>query len=178
MKNISSKKSALLANLTPGKKKCIIAVCALALAVVLLLVIINPANSPESVFNRYLGCLHAQNEQDFQSISYEANFSNQYSAEDIVNGYKARFSSVDPANSAKVDLLKDTKLHITKAETPTQTEIASRRANLAERCRNTNRITDIRNITFEIKRGEEKTYGTAELICVTGKWYISDVTGI
>ena len=67
---------------------------------------------------------------------------------------------------------------ITKAETPTQAEIASRVQQLDERYRNAYRVTDIRNITFEIKQGEIKSTGTAEMICVTGKWYIGDVTGI
>ena len=162
------------------KKKWIIGIGALVLAAVLLLIIINPANSPKSVFNRYLDCLHTQNEKAFSEISYQANFSSAMSREDSVDGYKSRFTSFDPSNqSGSVDLLKNTQISIIKEETPKQSDIAARRTELKETYRNTERITDIRKITFEIKRSEEdKSTGTAELICVTGKWYIGDVSGI
>ena len=103
--------------------------------------------------------------------------------EDSAEGYRARFSSADPSykSGGKVNLLKDTQVTVIKSEMLKQDEIANRRAELKETYRNTDRITDIRKITFEIKRGDSedsKTTGTAELICVTGKWYIGDVAGI
>ena len=161
-------------------KKWFIGAGALLLAAVLLLIIINPANSPKAVFNRYLDCLHSQNEQAFREISYEANFSAASTADNAAESYKARFLSADASykSGGKVDLLKGTEIRIIKAETPKQSEIATRRSSLSELFRNTARITDIRNITFEIKRGETTSTGTAELICVTGKWYIGEVLGI
>ncbi len=169
-----------IAGFTGKKKSLCIGAGAVLLAVILLLVIVNPANSPSSVFNRYLNCLCSENADAFCAISYEANFSNTLTAENVAESYKGRFSSADPSYSVggKVNLLKDTGVKVTKTVTPTQTEIASRRANLAANYRNTGSITDIRNLTFTIKRGDLTSTGTAELICVTGKWYIADVTGI
>ena len=162
------------------KKKWFIGIGAALLAVVLLLMIINPANSPESVFNRYLDCLRSRNSDAFRAASYEANFAKDTSADNVVASYEARFSSADTSykSGGRVNLLTGKSIRITKAETPTQAEIASRVQQLDERYRNAYRVTDIRNITFEIKQGEIKSTGTAEMICVTGKWYIGDVTGI
>lgn len=161
-------------------KKPLIGVCALLAAVALLLVIVNPANSPKAVFGRYLDCMRSLNAEQYSAISYDANFSSVSTAEDAVSIYKSRFTSADPSykSGGKVDLLKDTEIRIIKEETPKQTEIASRRNALAANYRNTARITDIRNITFEVKKGDLTSTGTAELICVTGKWYIADVLGI
>ncbi len=161
-------------------KKLLIGAGTLLLTVVLLLVIINPANSPTAVFNRYLDCLHNRNAEQFRAISYDANFSSTTTADDAVGNYKARFTNADPSykSNGRIDLLKDTSIRIIKSETPKQSEIATRRSALAENYRNTARITDIRKITFEVKNGETSSTGTAELICVTGKWYIADVLGI
>ncbi len=149
-------------------------------AIVLILIIVNPANSPNAVFGKYLDCMHSQNEQTYRAISYDANFSAATSADIAVDGYKARFSNADASykDNGKTDLLKNTEIKVIKSETPKQSEIATRRNELKDSYRNTARITDIRNITFEIKQNDNKSTGTAELICVTGKWYIADVTGI
>ncbi len=161
-------------------KRSVIGVGALLLAVVLLLIIVNPANSPGSVFKRYLNCLHAQDPEQFRTISYDANFSQSQTVDAVVDGYTLRFSSADSSynSGGRVDLLKDVGIKVTKTETLKESDLSSRRSALAQTYRNTARITDIRNITFEIKRGEETSTGTAELICVTGKWYIGEVTGI
>lgn len=165
-----------------SKKKWLIGIGGLLLAVVLVLVIINPANSPKAVFEKYLSCMRSENDAQIAAISYEANFSKDTSSEMVVGSYQQRFSSADDSykSGGKVNLLKGKSIRIIDVATPTQVEITSRRAALADHFRNTNRITDIRNISFEVKRGgeEKPTVGTAELICVTGKWYIGEVTGI
>lgn len=173
--------SAVKTDFIKKNKGWLIGVGSLLIAVVLLLVFIDPLNSPTAVFNRYLDCMHSENAEEYSEISYEANFSKTLTAEDVADGYKARFSSADASyylSGGKVDLLKDTEIKITKEETPKQSEIASRRTDLSANYNNTARITDIRNLTFTIKRGDVPTTGTAELICVTGKWYIADVSGI
>ena len=161
-------------------KNLLIGIGGLVAAIVLILIIINPANSPNAVFNKYLDCMHSQNEEAYRVISYDANFSAATSADIAVDDYKARFSNADASykDNGKTDLLKNTKVNVIKSETPNQTEIANRRNELKDSYRNTARITDIRNITFEVKKDGNKSTGTAELICVTGKWYIADVTGI
>ncbi len=161
-------------------KKLLIGAGGVLIAVILLLVIINPANSPSSVFNRYLDCLRAENESLFTAVSYDAQFSNTSGPEAAAEQYRLRFSSADDSykSGGNVNLLKDTDVRIIKQETPKKDEMASSRTALAESHRNTTRITDIRDITFEVKRGDQVTTGTAEMICVTGKWYVGEVNGI
>ena len=161
-------------------KKGLIGAAALILAAVLLLVIINPANSPKAVFNRYLSCLHSRNESVMRELSYDANYSKSLTAEEVTDTYKGRFLSAgsDYTNSGSADLLKDTKVKIQRVETPKKSSFSERRNTLANSYRNTARITDIRTITFSVTSGENTSVGTAELICVTGKWYIGEVTGI
>ena len=162
------------------RKKLFIGIGAALAAVILLLVIINPANSPSSVFNRYLGCLRAENDEQFAAVSYDANFSAASDTAAVVESYRQRFSSADPSykSGGTVNLLQDTDIRIITQEAPKKDAFGSRRTALAESHRNTERITDIRTITFEIKRGDQVTTGSAELICVTGKWYIGEVSGI
>ena len=168
------------AGFVAANKNRFIGAGALICAIILLLVIVNPANSPNAVFGRYLDCLHSENNQQFTAISYAANYSEAMTKEDVVSAYQSRFTSADASynSGGKVDLLKDTEIKITKVETPKQTDLDAKRTGLGQLYRNTARITDIRSITFEVKQGENKSVGTAELICVTGKWYIADVTGI
>lgn len=165
-----------------ANKKAFIGAGALLLAVVLILIIINPANSPKAVFNKYLDCLRSENTELLKEISYDANFLKEMTADDVAQNYQMRFSSADDSykSGGKVNLLKGTTIKITQVSTPKQSEITTRRAALTDRYRNAARITDIRNITFEITRAgvEGKSIGTAEAICVTGKWYIGEVTGI
>lgn len=177
-----------------AKKGVFIGVGTLLLAVVLLLIIINPSNSPKGVFNQYLSCMRSENADQYLSISYEANFSRTMSGEEVANGYRSRFSSADDSykSGGKVNLLSGKSIKILEVTTPKQSEISTRRAALSEYYRNTARITDIRNITFEIRTGSSQNtaadgeqatenkplIGTAEAICVTGKWYIAEVTGI
>lgn len=172
--------SAIKTDFVKNHKGMLIGVGSLLIAVVLLLIIINPANSPTAVFNRYLDCMRSENAAQYCEISYEANFSSGLTAENVADGYKARFTSADESykSGGKVNLLKDTEIKINREETPKQGEISSRRSALSNNYRNTARITDIRNLTFTVKRGDVTTTGTAELICVTGKWYIADVSGI
>ena len=164
---------------TQYKKLIITATAALA-AVILLLVIVDPANSPSAVFSSYLSCMHAQDESRFTAISYDANFSDAIPPDTVAEQYRLRFSSADDSykSGGTVDLLRDTDIRIIETTTPKRDNIASRRTALGENHRNTARITDIRNIDFEVTRGDQVTYGSAELICVTGKWYIGDVSGI
>lgn len=152
-------------------QKCFIGTAVLLIAAVLLLIIINPANSPTAVFDRYLDCLRSENDEQFAAISYDANFSKTDTADAILGAYRSRFASGG-------DLLGESSVRITIAETPDKSDFVNQRSTLAEGYRNAQRITDIRNLTFKIKTGETESVGTAKLICVTGKWYIGEVTGI
>lgn len=161
-------------------KKWFITAAALVFAAILLLIIINPANSPTAVFNRYLDCMHAENDDAFAAISYDANFSSGQTKDDVIASYQMRFSSADNSytSGGRVDLLKDASVSITKCESLKKSELSSRRSSLAENYRNTGRVTDICDITFAVKRGESTSTGTATAFCVTGKWYIGEVSGI
>jgi len=163
-----------------AKKKLFITAGALLTAVVILLLILNPANSPKAVFDSYLSCLHSRNADRFTAISYEANFSKTMASEAVAESYKGRFSSADDnyKNGGQVDLLKGADIRITEIKSLTQSEISTRRSYLKENYRNTERITDIRSISFEMTRDDIPSIGKAELICVTGKWYIGDVSDI
>lgn len=162
------------------KKGLVAALCGILLAAVLLLIFLNPANSPTAVFNSYLDCLHSRNEAKYLSISYEAHFSKISTSETVSESYSQRFSSADTSytSGGRVDLLKDTKIKVTNLKTPKQSEMTTIRSSLAEQFENTARITDVRDISFDIVRSGAKTKGTARAICVTGKWYIHEVSGI
>lgn len=163
-----------------AKKGLIAGIGGVLLAVILLLIFLNPANSPTEVFHRYLDCLRSENTEQLLAISYDANFSELQTPEDIAASYEGRFSSADDSyrSGSDIDLLKDTQVRITGVTTPTRTELIARREALSQADRNTARITDIRNICFEVKRSEVVTTGNAEAICVTGKWYIGEVVGV
>ena len=162
------------------KKGLVAALCGILLTAVLLLAFINPANSPTSVFNSYLDCLHSQNAEKLLAISYEANFSKITTPETVSDNYGMRFSSADNSykSGGEVDLLKGTQIKVTDVKTPKQSEQTSIRTSLADQFENTGRITDVRDISFDINRSGATTKGTARAICVTGKWYIHEVSGI
>ena len=170
------------------RKKTFIGFASLLLAAILVLVIINPSNSPKSVFNEYLECLRHQDGEKLLQISYEANFSNKTTSEEVLQAYRNRFSA------GVENPIKGKTIRITEVKHLTDEEISARKAELSANYRNTARITDICRFTLEITdedhpRVDEDSYetvdparapiiGYAEAICVTGKWYIGDVTGL
>lgn len=162
------------------KKRLVIAVCGILLTAILLLIFLNPANSPSAVFGSYLDCLRSQNEPKFLSISYGANFSKSTPPETIVESYRQRFSSADSSykNGGRVDLLNGARIKVTGMKTPEKSEMSSIRSSLGDTFENTARITDVRDISFDVIRGTSTSKGSARAICVTGKWYIHEVSGI
>lgn len=173
---VNKQTSPALGFVNKHKEKVIFVAVALAVLIAALITVnIIAANTPEATLKKALEYRISGNVNGSVSIDYESNFSKTESKSDVLNRLKGNADLTLKRNSnLRIKITSETRVQDDKAANTT--DFTNRINDLSANYKDTDKITDIRNMTYELIDGEEvKMSGTAQAIKVNGKWYIFGV---
>ncbi len=173
---VNKQMSPVLCFVNKHKEKVIFVAVALAVLIAALITVnIITANTPEATLKKALEYRITGNVNGSVSVDYESNFSKTESKSDMLNRLKGNTDLTLKRNSAiKIKITAETRVQDDKAANTT--DFTNRVNDLSANYKDTDKITDIRNMTYELIDGDEvKMSGTAQAIKVYGKWYIFGV---
>lgn len=151
-----------------------VAVAAAVIVIALVIVSMISANTPEAKLKKALEYRLSGNVNGSVSVDYESNFSNSESKSDALARMKGNSELTAKHDGLNIKILSETRL---KDDPSTQTTDLTNRVNeLSAGYKDTDKITDIRSLSYQLIDGTEaKASGTAQAIKVDGKWYIFGV---
>ena len=151
-----------------------VAVAAAIIIIGVIIVSIIASNTPEAKLKKALEYRLSGNVNGSVSLDYESNFSNSESSSDALARMKGNSELNVKHDGLKIKILSETRL-IDDAAKQT-TDLTNRVNELSAGFKDTDKITDIRSLSYQLIDGtEEKASGVAQAIKVDGNWYIFGV---
>lgn len=158
------------------KEKVTFAAIALAVLIAALIVVnMIAANTPEAALKKALEYRIAGNVNGSVSVDYESNFSMTESQSDALARLKGNADLTLKRNSP-VTVKITAESRVQDDMSANTTDFSNRVNELSANYKDTDKITDIRNLSYNLMdKDEVKMSGTAQAIKVNGNWYILGV---
>ena len=158
------------------KDKLIFAAIVLAVMITAVITVsIATANTPEAALRKAVGYRISGNVNGSAAIGYECNFSKTETRDQALTRMKGN-TDLTTKRTAPVKLKIKSETRLLDDKSSGSTAFTDRKNSLSESYNDAEKITDIRDLTYELIEGETaKMSGTAQAVKVNGKWYIIGV---
>ena len=154
------------------------AVVLAVIAAAIVIVGIMTSNTPEGALKRAIGYRLAGDVNGSVTLDYESNFSKEESQSDFLERMRGNVElNVKHDDSATIKIKTESRL----IDDPLLgiSDLTNRKNQLSAMFRDTNQITDIRDLTYDLVDGDTVLMSSsAQAIKVNGKWYIFGVAQV